>query len=218
MQVKTSIGFVGLAMLAVGSFWLLKTVESELEVSEAPMPTQPMVTAYGVFAQYYTPTHQLQYQLTSDEVIEYSNRYGTAFVSPRVLIYQPQTAPPSVSPTSSPTSPPAVSPASLSHSPVLAWQASAAKASLSGDKNTLQLQDNALIIRMPGTEDEITIKGQDMRYDADNERISSERPVVIRHRLGVKHADEFNVDLAQETLDFAGNVSAQYQPASGEPR
>lgn len=81
-----------LALLAVGSFWLMRDLEKDLSTDTSATPTREIAIAYDVNGRYYSAENFLQYKLTSNTVSEFSNQAGTRFQTPMSRCSQPISA------------------------------------------------------------------------------------------------------------------------------
>lgn len=180
-----------LAVLAIGSFWLMRDLEKDLSTDTSATPTREIAIAYDVNGRYYNAENFLQYKLTSDTVSEFSNQAGTRFNNPDVQV--------------------------LTADQRLAWQGQAANAHLSSDKNQLTLAGGVTLIESPTTPKPMYARSETMVYNAQTRRVSSDTTVTVTGDNMQQTAAGFWFDVPTRTVTFQGNVRANYQPEIAKP-
>lgn len=175
-----------LAVLAAGSFWLLRDLEKTLAPTTDDTPTREIAVAHTVNGRYYNAQHQLQYALTSDTVSEFSHQAGTRLTNPDVK--------------------------ALNADQQLAWQGNAAQAHLSSDKNHLTLSGGVTLIESPKTARPITARSDTMVYNAQTQQVSSDTTVTISNHNMQQTAAGFAFDIPARTVNFHGDVRGNFRP------
>lgn len=96
----------------------------------------------------------------------------------------------------------------------------ASRAVTDGDGSEVQLFGKALVVREAIADKsgkvtpQMEFRGEYLRADLNNERLSSDRPVEIRRGADVFHADSLNYDNVQLVLALRGRVKGTLNPAA----
>lgn len=174
-----------LSVLAVGSFFFLRSLQKELTPEVVEEKIQPIGTGMGVKTTVYNQSNQRVYELTSDKVIEFSAHHGTEFVQPFVLAWDDNSQ--------------------------LSWQGESKKAFLSGDKNLLTMTQSVEIIQTPSSIKPTYLNGDEISYRVKDSMLSSQLPVKIDDGVSQQTADTMKANIKAKHVLFDGNVKARYQ-------
>ncbi|MGY0400016.1 MAG: LPS export ABC transporter periplasmic protein LptC [Ostreibacterium sp.] len=177
-----------LAFLVVGSFFFLRGLEQKFIDTETATSKQKIGQAFTVVARYYNHDNQLQYHLVSPQVTEFSGDYGTDFIKPQFESYN--------------------------DTRLLVWQGQSDKAYLTSNKKLLTLTEHVDIVTSPLSEKPMRLKGAVMRYNAETQYITSDKPVVIDDSVVHQTANFLQFNTATQMIDAQNQVRANYRSLS----
>lgn len=182
---RQSLTITILALLALGSFWLLHDLEESLAPNEADKQTHEIAVAYQVLGRYFAADNQLKYRIRSESVHEFSHAAGTSIHLPVVQVFEQQR---------------------------LGWQGRADTALLSADKKNLSLNGDVRISESSTRTDPLHVSSDSMVYDDDKRYIFGHAPVKIANKTMQQTADGFTLDINRQTVHFKTKVHAIYTP------
>ncbi len=188
MSMKNTITIIILSVLAIGSYLFLKSLTPKEALKTDDQSKFVIATVSGVKARYFNEKNQLHYLLTSPKVLEYSNHYGTEFTSPDLTTFDEQVQP--------------------------AWTGNADTGTLSGDKNTLLLENNVKIVQTPQGENPTHITGEKMRYQAQKRLLTSDLPVTIDDGIMMQVSDKLRLNTRSKQVNASDRVKATYKTKS----
>lgn len=183
---KQRLILISLALLTVGSFWLMRDLEKTLTPVTGEPTAREVIVAYGVDGRYYHADNSLQYALKSDTMTEMSHHAGTHLTRPRIHVWD--------------------------SSRRLALTGTAEKAHLSGDKVWLSLNGDVHLTESPRAEKPIHARSETMVYNAQERRVSGNLPITVSSDKTQQTAATFWFDIPTRIMSLQGDVKARYQP------
>ncbi len=181
---RTFVIIVVLALLAVGSFFLIRELEKQTTEVVKTLPTRKIATAYQVSVIYYDDQRRRRYQLVSDEVSEYSNSAGKRFTKPEVTAFDEQNE--------------------------ISWLGKAEKGHLASGKQKLTLSERVNAIDSPNAKRPIYIEGSLMYYYPQKYELSSDRLVTIGDKVSRQQSDGFLLNTKTKQLAVSDRVRARF--------
>ncbi len=91
---------------------------------------------------------------------------------------------------------------------------SADTGTLSGDKNTLLLENNVKIVQTPQGENPTHITGEKMRYQAQKRLLTSDLPVTIDDGIMMQVSDKLRLNTRSKQVNASDRVKATYKTKS----
>lgn len=178
-----------MALLAVGSWWLVKnTPLVEIPREKAPLTHEPDYTMREFLVQRFTPQGTLRAQIEGDALRHYPDTDTFEIDNPKVRAFAPDGG---------------------------ITDASANRALANADASEVQLFGDARVTRQPtATEEKLTFRGEFLHAFLKTERVRSNQPVTFTRGAAVIRADSFSYDNVERIVEMKGHVRATFPPGS----
>lgn len=178
-----------MALLAVGSWWLVKnTPLVETPREKAPLTHEPDYTMREFLVQRFTPQGTLRAQIEGDALRHYPDTDTFEIDNPKVRAFAPDGG---------------------------VTDASANRALANADASEVQLFGDARVTRQPtATEEKLTFRGEFLHAFLKTERVRSNQPVTFTRGAAAIRADSFSYDNVERIVEMKGHVRATFPPGS----
>ncbi len=178
-----------MALLAVGSWWLVKnTPLVEIPREKAPLTHEPDYTMREFLVQRFTPQGTLRAQIEGDALRHYPDTDTFEIDNPKVRAFAPDGG---------------------------ITDARANRALANADASEVQLFGDARVTRQPtATEEKLTFRGEFLHAFLKTERVRSNQPVTFTRGAAVIRADSFSYDNVERIVEMKGHVRATFPPGS----
>lgn len=186
---KNVLIIVLLSLLGIASSYFLRHLETELSEINEEKITRKIAIAYDIESWHFNTNNQLQYALVSNQVIEYSNEFGTEFSMPHLTAYDEK------------------------DNKIITWKGKANQGFLAHDKSNLTLIDKVKMIEYPDTDKALYINGSIMDYNTETRLVTSNQPVTINDGVITQVSDNLSLHTQKRQLDSKKRVRAVYQTA-----
>lgn len=181
-----------MGLLALGTYWLARNTPTLAPlVGERPAKHEPDYFLRGFSVKSFAPDGRLKSEIRGVEGRHYPDTDTLEIDQPRIRAYDEKGA---------------------------VTEATARSAISNGDGSQVQLIGNAVVTRdVPNRKDQprLEIRGDFLHAWLNEERVTSDRPVVLRRGNDEFHGDSLQYDNLDRVLELQGRVRGVLQPRGG---
>ena len=180
-----------MGLLALGTYWLARSTPSFAPNAPERAPTHdPDYFLQGFSVKSFDPAGKLKNEIRGVEARHYADTDTTEIDQPRIRSFSPDGA---------------------------VVVATAKRGISNADGSQVQLIGDAVVTRDPApnrrnTEARLEVRGEFLHAYMDEERVISNKPVVLQRGQDVFRGNNLNYDHQKRVLELAGNVSGTLQP------
>lgn len=194
---KRFISLIGLIILGLAVHFLDVQRPQSFDLFSDIPETQSEPDYYTVNSQFleYDANGNLSRSLESERLLHYPDTEQTSLEKPRITTYTPDGNP--------------------------QWQASANTGLVEGDGSHFQLNQNVIVWQMTASEAEdfkesqnvqLRLTTEQLNIDLDNDKVSTEQPVLISNSEGDTRAVGLFADMTTNRIQLKSQVQGLYQP------
>ena len=192
-QASSFLPLLLMALLALGTWWLVKnTPSADVAREAAPLRHEPDYTMSNFIVRRFAPDGAMRAQIEGDMMRHYPDTDTLEIDNVRLRAVAPDQR---------------------------VTLASARRALANGDGSEVQLLGNAHVVREAlGGEEAIEFRGEFLHAFLDTERVRSHLPVTVVRGGAEVHADAMDYDNLERVVQLKGRVTATFPPVAARAR